>query len=105
MKTKINAGIGVGMLVGAGLALAAPAHADTICAMDVIAVGPTSCPFALNVASAYNSFIGSGAGTLYNVHSPTTGDSYTMNCNLPYPPTREVVCTGGEGAEVQFNFR
>lgn len=102
---NITAGIGIGALAAAGIAFATPAHANTFCRMDVIAVGATSCPFALNVVSAYNSSIGSGPGTLYNVSSPTTGESYTMNCNLPYPPTREVVCTGGSGAEVQFNFR
>ena len=49
---KIKAGVGIGALVAAGVALATPAHADEICASGVVAIGPTSCPFALDVANA-----------------------------------------------------
>jgi hypothetical protein len=100
--SKIVLGFAV---LAASLACAPAAHADTFCRMDVIALGATSCPFAMNVLSAYNSLIGSGTGTLNNIYSPTTGGNYTMYCNQPYSPTREVVCTGGNGAAVRFNFR
>jgi hypothetical protein len=60
-----------------------------------LTVGPnTSCPFAENVRTAYES---SGSGVL-DVYSPTTGQTYRMYCTSGSP----VVCTGGHGASVYF---
>jgi hypothetical protein len=97
---KISAAIGVGVFVAAGVALATPAHADAICARGVVALGATSCPFALDVANAYrNSSINPDGGMLYGVYSPTTGLSYNMNCEKL---GAGVVCRGGNGAEVNI---
>ena len=55
----------------------------------------TSCPFAVNVRSAYES---SGSSSIV-AHSPTTGLDYSMTC----APTLDViVCRGGNDAEVTF---
>ncbi|MGA8546855.1 MAG: hypothetical protein WB785_16565 [Mycobacterium sp.] len=92
--------IGVGAFVAAGIALVAPApaHADTRCNGYVVAVGPTSCEFAVNVGAAWrNSFIYPDGGLLQNVYSPVTGESYNMDCSKT---GSGVVCTGGNGAEV-----
>jgi hypothetical protein len=76
MKTLI----GLAALVGATLASPAPAHADTQCADRVVAVGPTSCAFALNVAD--------------------TGESYWMTCSIEHHGS--TTCRGGDGAQVDI---
>jgi hypothetical protein len=61
-----------------------------------LTVGPnTSCAFAENVRSAYES---SGSGVL-DVYSPTTGQTYRMYCTSGSPH----VCTGGHSASVYFS--
>jgi hypothetical protein len=92
MKTLI----GLAALVAATLASPVPAHADTQCADRVVAVGPTSCPFALNVANTYMS----GAGTAFSVQSPVTGDNYWMTCSIEHHGS--TTCRGGDGAEVDI---
>jgi hypothetical protein len=74
------------LLIAAAIALAPTAglvtptaHADAVCQsspVKVVALGPTSCPFALDVANKMMS----GAGTTFSVNSPVTGESYTMHC-------------------------
>jgi hypothetical protein len=57
----------------------------------------TSCPFAENVESAWESSGGSGSVTAY---SPVTGLAYTMSCTAS--GTGYEVCTGGDNAYVEF---
>ncbi len=62
-----------------------------------LSVGPnTSCSFAENVEAAYT---GNGGPGTFAVHSPVTGQTYTMTCNLN---GSEVTCTGGNNASVSF---
>jgi hypothetical protein len=77
----------------------APAHADTVCGYApsrIVAVGPTSCPFAMNVANRFMS----GAGNSFMASSPETGQSYLMTCSILHHGS--VSCTGGDGAEVDI---
>ena len=67
------------------------------CGSGVTAVGPTSCPFALAVRTAY--LANSGAPFVPGVESPVTGVSYDMKCTVTDSIVR---CTGGDGAEVVF---
>jgi hypothetical protein len=62
----------------AAVLVAPTAHADAVCGYSpkVVALGPTSCPFALDVANKMMS----GAGTTFSVYSPVTGETYTMHC-------------------------
>jgi hypothetical protein len=63
-----------------------------------LSVGPnTSCAFAANVQSAYES--AGGGNTTVSVYSPATGRTYDMSCG---PSGGVVVCTGGQGASVYF---
>ncbi len=57
----------------------------------------TSCPFAENVESAWESSGGSSSVTAY---SPATGLTYTMSCTAS--GTGYEVCTGGNNAYVEF---
>jgi hypothetical protein len=57
----------------------------------------TSCPFAENVESAWESSGGAGSVTAY---SPVTGLTYTMSCTAS--GTGYEVCTGGDNAYVEF---
>lgn len=92
---KISAGIGV-VLAAGGIALAAPAHADENCGYGLVAVGPTSCPFAVNVR---NAFMSHGTGTVV-VYSPVTGENYSMDCER-WGTT--VTCSGiGNNAQVEI---
>ncbi|OJU96078.1 MAG: hypothetical protein BGO23_00670 [Solirubrobacterales bacterium 67-14] len=60
-----------------------------------VSAGPnTSCAFAINVAEAWKESGGTGDIT---VHSPTTGEDYTMSCA---PDAEGTVCTGGDNASV-----
>ena len=63
---------------------------------QVYAGADTSCPFALNVESAWTV---SGATNYVTAYSPVTGLNYTMYCTGGDP----TVCTGGNNASVQFN--
>jgi hypothetical protein len=92
MKTLI----GLAALVAATLASPAPAHADTQCGDRVVAVGPTSCEFALNVANQMMS----GAGTSFTAYSPITGESYWMTCSIEHHGS--TTCRGGDGAQVDI---
>jgi hypothetical protein len=74
---------------------APPFSSQTDCGNGLTAGAHTSCPFAENVRSAYES---SGSGTL-DVYSPTTGQTYRMYCTSTSPH----VCTGGNGASVYFS--
>jgi hypothetical protein len=98
---KIKAALAAAVAAaGIGVAIPATAHADNmkICGPGIAAIGPTSCPFALNVAQAYFQRIGSGSGWLADVYSPTTGESYTVQCIQ----RGGVWCTGGNGSEVNI---
>jgi hypothetical protein len=59
----------------------------------------TSCPFAENVESAWNSSGDSGPGTV-TAYSPVTDQTYTMYCTPS--DTGYEVCTGGNNAYVEF---
>lgn len=56
----------------------------------------TSCPFALNVQTAYIQAGGSGAPIIINAYSPVTTKWYSMTCSGDQP----VTCTGGVAAIV-----
>lgn len=67
----------------------------------LVFVGPdTSCPFAENVASAYNNAnnVSSSGIVTVTATSPVTGDTYTMQCSGDSP----VSCSGGNNALVVF---
>lgn len=68
---------------------------DKSCEYGVLASTETTCPFALNVASEYQS--NPGASTI-SAYSDTTGQSYTMTC-APWAGGG-TVCRGGVGAAV-----
>ena len=57
----------------------------------------TSCPFAENVESAWES---SGGASAVTASSPATGLTYTMSCTAT--GTGYEVCTGGDNAYVEF---
>jgi hypothetical protein len=57
----------------------------------------TSCPFAENVESAWES---SGGASSVTASSPATGLTYTMSCTAS--GTGYEVCTGGNNAYVEF---
>jgi hypothetical protein len=59
----------------------------------------TSCPFAENVESAWNSSGASGSGTV-TAYSPVTEQTYAMYCTPN--DTGYEVCTGGNNAYVEF---
>ncbi|MGO9349800.1 MAG: hypothetical protein ACLP3C_02710 [Mycobacterium sp.] len=91
-------------MIGLGM-FAAPAHADTECggvgpnhAVRVVAVGPTSCPFALSVAQQMMG----GAGTYFNATSSVTGETYRMHCWIKYHGSTTCEDVNGGGAEVQI---
>jgi hypothetical protein len=81
---------------------AAPAGADQYCGSPAeqggISVNSvTSCPFAENVESAWES---SGDASSVAAFSPATGLTYTMSCTDS--GTGYEVCTGGNNAYVEF---
>lgn len=78
-------------------AVAPAASALTNCGDGVFAGSDTSCPFALNVQSAWMT---SGATTSITAYSPVTGQSYAMYCRIA--GAGSVICTGGNNAYVQF---
>ena len=83
-------------------ALVAPtAHADAVCGYSpkVVALGPTSCPFALDVANKMMS----GAGTTFSVYSPVTGETYTMHCMVEAHGSTTCRDANGGTAAVQIS--
>lgn len=74
---------------------APPLSGATDCGGGLTAGAHTSCPFAENVRTAFES---SGSGVL-DVYSPTTGKTYRMYCTSGSPH----VCTGGNQASVYFS--
>jgi hypothetical protein len=86
----------------AAAAPAGPADAVSYCGSPADQGGisvnaDTSCPFAENVESAWQSSGGAGSVTAY---SPVTGTAYTMSCTAS--GTGYEVCTGGDNAYVEF---
>jgi hypothetical protein len=74
---------------------------------QVTAVGPTSCPFARNVArAAATAFVTGDATDLDDFEvaafSPVTSTEITMSCTT-YAP-RVIQCSGGNGAQVEFGI-
>jgi hypothetical protein len=75
-----------------------PAAASATNCGSGVAAGPnTSCAFAFNVRDAYNE--APGAVATVQVYSPTTGQTYTMNCR---PSGSGTTCSGGNNASVTF---
>jgi hypothetical protein len=74
-----------------------PSGAIAACGGTVFVGHDTSCPFAKNVAQAYNNTIRDGNGTV-TASSPVTGETYQMQCTGGSP----VVCRGGNNAVVEF---
>jgi hypothetical protein len=60
-----------------------------------MAIGPTSCPFALSVEAAW--YNRPGMSNIVKVWSPVTLTDYWMNCVYD---GSGVVCRGGDNAEV-----
>ncbi len=54
----------------------------------------TSCPFAVNVQTAYIAAGGNGRPVVINAYSPVTNKAYAMSCSGDQP----AVCTGGVAA-------
>jgi hypothetical protein len=95
MKTLLTAAA----LVAAAFAAPLPtAHADEVCEStpQVVAVGPTSCPFAIDVANKMMS----GGGSSFSAYSPTTGESYWVTCRIEHHGS--TTCRGGDDAEVDI---
>jgi hypothetical protein len=72
-----------------------PSYGVRDCGAGLEAGPHTTCPFAENVRSAFES---SGPGTV-DVYSPVTHDTYAMSCTDGSP----AVCTGGNGAAVYIH--
>jgi hypothetical protein len=92
---------GTAALAAITFAPATPAHADTECGyarpgVRVVALGPTTCPFALSVAQQMMN----GAGTSFTAYSPVTGQSYFMHCMIEQHGS--TTCRGGDDAGVQI---
>jgi hypothetical protein len=88
-----------GVVAFAAITCAPSAHADTVCGYSpgkIVAVGPTTCPFAMNVANKMMS----GGGNSFMAYSPETGQSFLMSCSIVRHGS--VTCTGGNGAEVDI---
>jgi hypothetical protein len=66
---------------------------STTCDPGLSVNSVTSCPFARNVRSTYES---SGGASSIDVYSPVTGQTYRMSCTGGVP----VVCSGGNDAVV-----
>lgn len=73
--------------------LPAPARADQFCGNGVVAMGPTTCQFALSVADAW----ANSPSNQVNAYSAATGLSYSMACAAVRGGT---VCRGGNNAAV-----
>jgi hypothetical protein len=88
---------GVAALAAISLTPTPAAHAGTICGFwnggQVEAIGPTSCPFAMNVARAY----GASGGNTVMAASPVTGEYYRMWCMAG---GGAITCRGGDDAVV-----
>jgi hypothetical protein len=74
-----------------------PASSGTSCGDGVFAGPNTSCAFAMNVRAAWND--APGTVNTVRVHSPITGQTYTMNCA---PSGRGITCSGANNASVTF---
>jgi hypothetical protein len=92
---KLIASIAASVFVAAGIALAAPAHADIDCGNLTVAGPDTSCEFALAV---HDAFINSRVGQVI-ASSPATGQSYVMDC---VQLRQRVECRGGDNAVVDL---
>jgi hypothetical protein len=68
----------------------------TSCGAGIYVNSNTSCPFAVNVLTAYLN----APGNTFTAHSPTTGSDYTMTCSGASP----ITCTGGNDAAVYIVF-
>jgi hypothetical protein len=75
----------------------APASSGTSCGDGVFAGPNTSCAFAMNVRAAWDD--APGTTNTVRVHSPVTGQTYTMNCA---PSGRAITCSGANSASVTF---
>ena len=69
------------------------------CGDGIFASPKTSCPFAKNVRKEYLSVPGDSVEI--DVHSPVTGQTYTMAC---VRTGDKVTCRGGNQAVVTFGF-
>ncbi|MCT3007676.1 hypothetical protein EFN17_08895, partial [Propionibacterium freudenreichii] len=75
-----------------------PAGAAKMCGASIAANSATTCDFATAVADAYLRSGSFGQAATVQATSSTTGQTYTMNCNMD---ARAIItCTGGNGASV-----
>jgi len=98
-KNLFRLGAAAALIAAAAAVAPAPAaRADTVCEStpQVVAVGPTSCQFAINVANQMMS----GGGTSFTAFSPTTGENYWMHCSIEHHGS--TTCRGGDDAEVDI---
>jgi hypothetical protein len=68
-------------IVVAPLAVPATAHADEVCqdVPRVVAIGPTSCPFALTIARSY---MYGHNGPSFSAYSDATQETYQVTCRI-----------------------
>jgi hypothetical protein len=103
MSKMLGSGLAAAAVAG-GLALAAPAHADSTfltCGPGYGVEAHTSCPFAFNTRVAVNN----QRGNPYLVYSPITQAGYEMYCGgtlvtLGGYSMSGLRCSGGDGAVV-----
>jgi hypothetical protein len=87
------------LAAGIFLAPTPAAHADSVCRYSpsqIVAVGPTSCAFAMVVANMEMS----GAGNTFWANSPETGGTYHMHCMVEGHGSVTCRDLGGGGATV-----
>jgi hypothetical protein len=80
---------------GGGGTVPTPESSGGSCGNGTVAGPDTSCPFAVNVRSAYER---NGPGTV-TVYSPVTNRTYYMSCS---DTGARVTCTGANNASVYF---
>jgi hypothetical protein len=90
------------VLIAAAIALPASAHADEVCQTtpnQVVAVGPTSCPFALTIARSY---MYGHNGPDFSAYSDATQESYQVTCRIEQHGSTTCRTTPGSGVVVIY---
>jgi hypothetical protein len=98
MKALFSAGV----LIAAAFALPASAHADEVCQTtpnQVVAVGQTSCPFALTIARSY---MYGHNGPNFSAYSDATQQSYEVTCRIEQHGSTTCRTSPGSGVVVIY---
>jgi hypothetical protein len=77
------------------------AHADTICqdVPQVVAVGATSCPFALTIARSY---LYGHNGPSFSAYSDVTNETYQVTCRIEQHGSTTCRTNPGSGVVVIY---